>query len=406
MAERERAVLTVSQVNEYVRMLLDHTPVLGSVYVRGEISNFTNHYKSGHLYFTLKDADGLLKTVMFRSSACRLRFVPENGMRVIVHGRISCYVRDGVYQLYADDMQPDGIGALYIAYEQLKARLAAEGLFDEARKKPLPAFPEKIGIITSPTGAAVRDMIHVAGRRFPMAELILYPALVQGEGAAAQLAEGIRCFNRDKPVDLIIIGRGGGSLEDLWAFNDEALARQIASSSVPVISAVGHETDFTICDFAADRRAPTPSAAAEIAVPDAGALRAALPAYAERMEAALKQKLARCRTTVLHYAQSRALTVPEAFLDDKRIRLMNNETAMLRGIERLLVQKRRELLGKASVLDAVSPLRVLGRGYAAVYDTDGTLVKNVGQVQEGSRLTLQVSDGKIFAVVENTVWQT
>lgn len=406
MTERETTVLTVSQVNEYVRMLLDHTPVLNSVYVRGEISNFTNHYKSGHLYFTLKDADGLLKAVMFRSSACRLRFLPENGMRVIVHGRISCYVRDGVYQLYADDMQPDGIGALYIAYEQLKARLAAEGLFDESRKKPLPAFPERIGIITSPTGAAVRDMIHVAGRRFPMAELILFPALVQGDGAASQLAEGIRCFNRDEPVDLIIIGRGGGSLEDLWAFNDEMLARQVAASGVPVISAVGHETDFTICDFAADRRAPTPSAAAEIAVPDASSLRAALPAYAERMEAAMKQKIARYRTMVGHYAASRALTVPEAFLDDKRLRLLNNEMAMVRGIERLLAQKRQELGGKASLLDAVSPLRVIGRGYAAVYDSDGVLVKKTGQVKPGNELTLQVSDGKIVTVVKDTVQET
>ena len=402
MADREMTVLTVSQVNEYVRMLLDHTTVLNAVYVRGEISNFTNHYKSGHLYFTLKDEDGLLKAVMFRSNACRLRFMPENGMRVIVHGRISCYVRDGVYQLYADDMQPDGVGALYIAYEQLKNKLAAEGLFDDDKKKPLPAFPDKIGLITSPTGAAVRDMIQVAGRRFPLAELLLFPALVQGDGAAVQLAEGIRCFNCEKPVDVIIIGRGGGSLEDLWAFNDEMLAREIAASKVPVISAVGHETDFTICDFVADRRAPTPSAAAEIAVPDAGALRDALPMYAQRMCTAVRGGIDRRRTEVKRFENCRALLHPEAFLDDKRLSLMDCETALIRAAEQILEKKRQVLHKTAAVLDAVSPLKILARGYAAAYDKEGILIKSIGQVKPGDSFTLHVADGMISAAVTGT----
>lgn len=262
----EKRIITVSELNEYIKMVLENDELLMRVFIKGEISNFTNHYKTGHFYFSLKDEGGAVRAVMFRGSASKLKFVPENGMRVVVGGRVGVFPRDGQYQVYAETMEPDGVGALYVAYEQLKAKLEKEGLFDAAKKKPLPKIPTRIGIITSPTGAAIRDIINILGRRFPLAKAVLYPALVQGEGAAPDLVRGIDYFNSAGNVDVIIIGRGGGSLEDLWAFNDETLARRVAASKIPVISAVGHETDFTLCDFAADRRAPTPSAAAELAV--------------------------------------------------------------------------------------------------------------------------------------------
>jgi len=248
--------LTVSQVNEYVKNLIDTSAFLKNIYIKGEISNFTNHYKSGHYYFTLKDESAILKAVMFASSASRLKFVPENNMKVVVRGRISVFARDGIYQLYAESMEPDGLGALYIAFEQMKNKLNHEGLFDERYKKPLPRFPKRIGIITSPIGAAVADMKNILTRRFPLSEIHIYPALVQGEGAPKELIAGIRTFDQDKKTDVIIIGRGGGSLEDLWAFNNEELARAIFDCNTPVISAVGHETDFTICDFVADYAHP------------------------------------------------------------------------------------------------------------------------------------------------------
>jgi len=268
MAETLR-YLTVTQLNEYVKMLLDSDALLGSgIWVRAEISNFKHHYGTGHFYFSLKDDGALVRAVMFRFNAQKLAFEPKDGMRVLVHGKVSAFVRDGQYQLYVDDIVPDGKGALYFAFEQLKKKLEAEGLFEESRKRPLPRFPEKIGIVTSPTGAAIRDMINILGRRYPCAELFLYPALVQGPEAPADLMAGLKFFAEKKRVDVIIIGRGGGSVEDLWAFNNEQLAYAVAASPVPVISAVGHESDFTICDFVADKRAPTPSAAAELAAPD------------------------------------------------------------------------------------------------------------------------------------------
>ena len=262
-------VLTIGQLNAYVKSLLDGDDNLNHVYVSAEISNFTNHYRTGHFYFSLKDENAVIRAVMFRSSAQRLKFLPQDGMRVIVRGRVSLYEWDGQYQLYVDDLQPDGVGALNLAYEQLKEKLSKEGLFAPERKKTLPRYPMRVGVVTSPTGAAVRDIINVLSRRFPLAQIILQPVQVQGADAPGQIADAIRLFNEKKAADVLIVGRGGGSLEELWAFNEEEVARAVAASEIPVVSAVGHETDFTICDFAADLRAPTPSAAAELCVPDA-----------------------------------------------------------------------------------------------------------------------------------------
>ena len=269
-------VISVSQLNRYVKSLLEGDANLAAVYIGGEISNFTNHYKSGHLYMSLKDEGAVVKAVMFRAYASKLAFTPENGMKVIVRARVSLYEKDGAFQIYIEEMQPDGVGALQIAFEQLKKKLAAEGLFEASRKKPLPRYPARVGVITSPTGAAVRDIFNVLGRRFPLARVVFTPVLVQGEGAPAQLVAALRRFNETNAADVLIIGRGGGSIEELWAFNDETVARAVAASRIPVISAVGHETDFTICDFVADLRAPTPSAAAELAVPDQHQLAARL----------------------------------------------------------------------------------------------------------------------------------
>lgn len=391
--------VTVTQLNEYIKRLIDGDPALCDVYVKGEISNFKNHYGTGHFYFTLKDDGGLIRAVMFRSFASRLTFLPENGMKVILHGRISAFVRDGQYQIYADSMEPDGVGALYIAYEQLKKKLEAEGLFAPERKKPLPKIPTRVGIITSATGAAVRDMIHVAGRRFPYAKLIVYPSLVQGPDAPAQLIAGVQYFNQSDSADVIIIGRGGGSIEDLWAFNSEELARTIAASRIPVISAVGHETDFTICDFVADRRAPTPSAAAEIAVPETTELKRKIGNIISRESAVLSQIIARRREYLQRLATSRALTSPMNCIDDKRMQLV------ALGERMQLAQKNRQSLSEARLrasvgkLEALNPLSILSRGYSAVYGEDGGIIKQAAQMQPGQRVTLRLADGAAEAEI-------
>lgn len=391
--------VTVTQLNEFVKQLIDGSAQLADVYVKGEISNFKNHYGTGHFYFTLKDDGGLIRAVMFRSSAAKLKFMPENGMRVVVHGRVSAFVRDGQYQLYADSLEPDGVGALYIAYEQLKKRLESEGLFDPSRKKPLPKIPTRVGIITSATGAAVRDMIHVAGRRFPFAKLILYPSLVQGPGAAAQLIEGVQYFNRTASADVIIIGRGGGSIEDLWAFNDEQLARTVAASRIPIISAVGHETDFTICDFVADRRAPTPSAAAEIALPETAELKRKINNIISRENAVLTQVIARRREYLKRLSDSRALRSPMNFIDDKRMHLTTLAERLALSQTNSLSIKQAQLKAIAGKMEALNPLSVLSRGYSAVYGENGEIIKHTDQLTPGASITFRLADGEADAQI-------
>lgn len=398
--ERFPGALTVTQLNEYIKRIIDTTPQLTSIYVKGEISNFKNHYGTGHYYFTLKDEGGQLRAVMFKSSAAKMKFLPENGMKITAHGRISAFVRDGTYQLYCDSMEPDGVGALYIAYEQLKKRLESEGLFDPARKRPLPKIPIRVGIITSATGAAIRDMINVCGRRFPAAKLILYPSLVQGPGAPAELIAGMQYFNASHSVDVIIIGRGGGSIEDLWAFNDEGLARVIAASKIPVISAVGHETDFTICDFVADRRAPTPSAAAELAVPDTAELKRKIQNIVSREANVLYSMLKIRRDKLNTLSSTRAMTNPMNVIDDRRM-LTDMLTERLVRAEENCVQKQRAVLAKeAGRLDALNPLSVIARGYSAVYKTDGKLVKSIEDVLPGDQIEFKTLGGAAVCTVD------
>lgn len=391
-------VFTVTQINEYAKMLIDGNAVMRNVCIKGEISNFVNH-RSGHLYFTLKDAGGVLRSVMFGSQASKLKFAPEDGMKVIAHGRISVYVQGGQYQLTADELEPDGTGALYIAFEQLKRRLEAEGLFRSEYKRPIPKIPTRIGIITSPTGAAVRDMINVTGRRFPYAEIVIFPSLVQGSEAVENLCEGLRYFNSEKRVDVIIIGRGGGSIEDLWAFNDERLARTIRWSEIPVISAVGHETDFTIADFVADRRAPTPSAAAEIAVPDTIVLQRQIGNIIGRMEQLISHNLKIQRHRLDGLAGRRCMTEPDSVTEERRMILLMLEKQLDAAAERTLSYKRSDFARLTSALRTLNPMSVISRGYSAVFDSDGALVKSIEQLEDGDLFTFRASDGEIDGTV-------
>ena len=392
-------LLSVSELNEYMRMLLDSDPLLGSVFVRGEISNFTNHYKTGHFYFSLKDEGALVRAVMFRGNAQKLRFLPENGMKVILHGRVSVFPRDGQYQIYVDDMQPDGVGALYLAFEQLRQKLEAEGLFDPARKRPIPRFPRKIGVITAPTGAAVRDIMHILGRRWPLSEVILYPALVQGAGAPETLIAGLDCFNQKMPVDVIILGRGGGSAEDLFAFNHEGLARAIFSSQIPVISAVGHETDFTISDFVADLRAPTPSAAAELAVPDQGEIRDVLYGTARAMDERMNTLLVRLRADLAGLAGAPLLRSPQSYLDERRMSVAYLENRAQSAFSQKTTEAKSAFAALCAKMEALSPLRVLSRGYTAVFDGEGRPITAGKNLSKGDRVSIRFSDSTVDATV-------
>ena len=394
-----RQYFSVTQLNEYVRMLLDGNAVLSDMWIKGEISNFTNQYRTGHMYFSVKDAGATVRVVMFRSHAARLGFEPKDGMKVILHGRVSAYVAGGQYQFYADQMQADGFGNLFLAFEQTKARLAAEGLFADDRKKPIPSLPRRVGIITSPTGAAIRDIINVTGRRYPQGELLIFPSLVQGEQAAAYLAGGIRYFNRAANVDVIIIGRGGGSIEDLWAFNDERLAREIAASAIPVISAVGHETDFTICDFVADLRAPTPSAAAELVFPDRAALKAELQAKLSKIGALVRSDVAAKREKLNLLASSRAMRAPAAVIAEKQMRIDELAVRMHNAMDKQMQSRAQGLAANIGRLEALSPLAVLSRGYAVTYREDGELVTSVEPIKEGQGITVRYKDGSVDARV-------
>ena len=396
----QKRIISVSELNEYIKMLFEYDEILRNIYIKGEISNFTNHYKTGHFYFSLKDPGGAVRAVMFRSSASKLKFMPENGMRVIVGGRVSVFPRDGQYQIYVDVMEPDGKGALYMAYEQLKAKLEKEGLFSEARKKQLPEIPKRIGIITSPTGAAIRDMIHILGRRFPLSEIVLYPALVQGAEAPASLIRGVRYFNSEKKADVLIIGRGGGSIEDLWAFNDENLVRTVAASEIPIISAVGHETDFTLCDFAADLRAPTPSAAAELAVPDMEELKTKLFQSRERISLAASRFVAKEKEMLKRLSSSRVMQNPMNLLDDKRMALLMTERVLQSRMESAIAAKRMQFQREAAKLEALNPLSVVTRGYSAVFDEQNRLIKSVHQIKEGDKISFMLTDGTVRAEVK------
>lgn len=397
--DRQSGMLSVTQLNEYLKMWMDGDRVLSNVFVRGEISNLTLP-RSGHLYFTLKDEEGQVRSVMFRTYAGRLPFRPEDGMKVIAHGRVSVYGPSGQYQLYVDELQPDGAGALALRYEQLKRRLEAEGLFDEARKRPIPEMPMRVGVITSPSGAAVHDLQTVLGRRFPLAEMILFPSAVQGAEAPEQLTAGITFFGLTGIVDVIIIGRGGGSAEDLWAFNDEGLARAIAACPIPVISAVGHESDFTICDFVADRRAPTPSAAAELAVPDRAELLQSLWMQGMRLQSLLGGRIAQERRMLEALAQSAPMRRPELLFDRFRMRLGEQEAGLERAEGKLLERRKNALAEMAGRLQALSPLAVLARGYA-VAEQEGNTLTSARKLSPGERFTVRFSDGLVGVLAES-----
>ncbi len=390
-------VLTVTELNNYVKKLLDNEPNLKNVFVTGEISNFKNHY-SGHMYMTIKDEGGAIKAVMFSSYANRLRFAPENGMKVIIFGSVSLYNKDGSYQFYITDMQPDGLGALNLAFEQLKEKLQNEGLFNAEHKKPLPEFPQKIGVMTAPDGAAVRDIFSVLKRRYPVAEIVFCPVAVQGASAAPEIAKGIQLFNEKNACDVLIVGRGGGSLEDLWAFNEEIVARAIFASNIPVISAVGHETDFTIADFVADLRAPTPSAAAEVAVPDIFELKAGLLGLKQHLAVLIKNRINAEREFLINTEKQINLISPSNKILNSRTELVNINEKLINTMLLKLNNEKAKISVLASKLNALSPLEVLSRGYAISYK-EASPVTSVKQVAAGDNIKVVVKDGELFATV-------
>lgn len=395
----EQRVYAVSEVNLYIKSLLDGTTALQEIYIRGEISNY-KLYPSGHHYFTLKDGEGALRCVMFKGNASRLRFRPENGMKVVAFGRITVFPRDGAYQLYCSDLSADGIGDLHIAFEQLKEQLFKEGLFDPAHKKPLPKYPQRIAIVTSSAGAAVHDMIRVIRRRYPLAKILLLPVRVQGVEAPPEIVGAIRYANRWNVGDVLIVGRGGGSIEDLWAFNDERVARAIYASEIPVISAVGHEPDVTISDFAADVRAATPSHAGEIVVPDREELYQRLHQLSTAMGASQKKQLETLRIRLETAAKKRVLTDPMAFLQDKRMLLGYLQKNLSHCADAAMSAPKRRLAELSAALDALSPLKVLGRGYAMVTTEQGAVVRSVSEVKLDDHLSVSMGDGRLWCRVD------
>lgn len=417
----QSSVLTPSQVGQYLKGVMERDRLLSNILVQGEISNY-KLYPSGHHYFTLKDPEGALRCVMFRGNATTLRFRPQNGMKVIAAGQITVFPRDGQYQLYCSRLTPDGAGDLHVAFEQLKEKLMGEGLFDPRYKKPIPEYPKTIALVTSPAGAAVRDMLRILGARWPMAQVKVLPVRVQGEGAAQEIAAAIRWANWQQVADLIITGRGGGSMEDLWAFNEEVVARAIFASEIPVISAVGHEPDVTISDFVADLRAATPSNAAELAVPDQNELYALLSGEKARLEQAMTQRLARQRRILEQLAKRRPMTDPTYYFQTKRQlldrqserlsrglvgtlnadrqKLERQQSRLYRAMERTLSRQKERTGRLAASLDAMSPLKVLGRGYAIAQKEDGSLLSKVADAHGGEKFDLRLSDGSVKCRVE------
>ena len=394
----EQRIITVSEVNQVVKLLLENEPLLRNLSVRGELSNYKIHSTGNH-FFTLKDAGGALQCVMFKGAAGKIRFRPENGMKVVATGRISAFPRDGVYQLYCDALIPEGTGDLALAFEQLKARLHAEGLFDPSHKKPLPRYPQRIALVTSGTGAAVRDMIRILRRRYPLAKVIVLPVRVQGAGAAAEIAGAIRYADHWHIGDVIITGRGGGSMEDLWAFNEERVARAIYACQTPVISAVGHEPDVTISDFVADVRVSTPSNAAEIAVPDQVELRRLLRDRQARMEGSETARLETLRQRLTELAGKRVMRDQMAYVQDQRMELVHLQKRLGDLASALLARKRQRFAALAASLDAMSPLKVLGRGYAMARGADGTILKSWRDVTPGDAVQVTLGEGGFTATV-------
>jgi len=392
--------LTVTQLNNFIKNIIESEAMLSNVFVCGELSNY-KIYPSGHHYFTLKDKECSIRCVMFKRSASRLRFRPESGMGVIVSGRISVYPRDGAYQLYCESISPEGMGDLQVAFEQLKQKLSDEGLFDPRHKKPLPFIPKRIAIITSSAGAAVHDMIRILGHRWPMTKVLLLPVRVQGIEAPPEIVGAIRYANEFDLADLIITGRGGGSMEDLWAFNDERVARAIFESRIPVISAVGHEPDVTISDYVADRRASTPSNAAEIAVPDRREIMELLQGFDIRSSQAIYKKLGQLSDRLDYFKNKQVLTVPTAYIDSKRIELDRIRDRLISAQEQKLNRSRESFISLAASLEAMSPLKVLTRGYAIASDKEGRCIKSVNEIKKGEQLRLTLSDGVAGCIVDS-----
>lgn len=392
------SILTVSQLNRYISFRMKEDKNLRSILIKGEISNFTNHTKTGHLYFTLKDNECSVKAIMFNSMASRLRFTPSSGMNVIISANVQVFERDGIYQLYVNDMQPDGIGALYLAFEQLRKKLSEEGLFDEAIKKPLPPFPQKIGIVTSPDAAALQDMLNIISRRYPIAEVVIFPCLVQGENAPSSICTALKKADKCN-LDIIIVGRGGGSLEDLMAFNSESVARTIFLCNTPIISAVGHETDTTISDYAADLRAPTPSAAAELAVPEISALNS----YINSIEIALNKliigKITELRQDIDIKEQHLKLMLPAKKIETSRKTIDNAEQRINNALKNKILLSKAVLAEKSAALDNLSPLKIMNRGYSLVYK-DKKIIKSSSALKSGDKIDITLADGQVSAVIE------
>lgn len=392
-------ILTVADLNKYIKEKIDNDERLNNVLIKGEISNFKNHY-TGHMYFTLKDESSLIKCVMFKSYTTHLSFMPKDGMKVMVLGSVAVFERDGVYQIYAKAMKEDGLGSLYTAYEELKKKLEQEGLFEEAHKKKIPFMPKTIGVLTSNTGAVIRDIINVSTRRNPGVHIRLYPVPVQGPGAAEKIAEGIKFMNENKLADVLIIGRGGGSLEDLWPFNEEIVARAIYDSELPIISAVGHETDFTIADFVADLRAPTPSAAAELAVANIDDVRETLKLYNNRYKVALKKKIELMRLSYEKCMARPAYKNPTQKINEQYMVIDMKVKALQNNMMLKLKEAKTSFVKETAKLDSLSPLKTLTRGYSIVTEQDGKIIKSVNDLNSGEKVNLRLSDGQKTATID------